>query len=110
MEPSHPDSELLAVLGDWKGSHVVVRVIATAPAELVAVFKGRLQGQSDEKHPAFFWPVESPQPPNDEQPGIYLHPDHYEGGRVHEGAFVVEFKQAGVTTNVRRLDSGHRPS
>jgi hypothetical protein len=101
---SQPDSELLAVLGRWGGSQVAIRLVATASDELIAVFTGRLKESSSEKHPALFWPVESPEPANAERPGIYLHPDHYEGARVHEGEFVVEFEQAGVITNVRRLD------
>jgi hypothetical protein len=104
MDAPKPDGELLAVLGRWKGSPVVVRVVATASNELVAVFRGRLQDRSREKHPALFWPVEAENPLEAERLGIYLHPDSYEGGRVHEGEFVVEFEQAGVTTNIRRLD------
>ncbi len=104
MDASQPDGELLTVLGRWKGSPVVVRVVATASNELVAVFRGRLLDRSSEKHPALFWPVESENPLEAERLGIYLHPDSYEGGRVHEGGFVIEFEQAGVTTNIRRLD------
>jgi hypothetical protein len=38
-----------------------------------------------------------------ERPGIYLHPDSYQGARIHTGEFVVEYRQAGVTVNVRRI-------
>jgi hypothetical protein len=103
--PAKPDSELLAVLARWEGSQTVVRVVSAVPNELVAIFTGRLHGKTDEKHPAYFWPVESPKPPEVERTGIYLHPDSYESSRVHEGEFVVEFTQAGVITNVRRLDA-----
>jgi hypothetical protein len=99
-----PDRELLAVLGRWEGSKVAVRVVAAATDELVASFAGRLRARSEEKHPTLFWPVESPEPPAVERLGIYLHPDSYESARVHEGEFVVEFDQAGVSTNVRLLD------
>jgi hypothetical protein len=83
---------------------VAVRVVAGATDELVAAFAGRLRARSDEKHPALFWPVESLESPAAERLGIYLHPGSYESAQVHEGEFVVEFEQAGVTTNVRRLD------
>jgi hypothetical protein len=104
MNGSRPDGELLSVLGRWEGSRVAVRVVAAATDELVAAFAGRLRARSDEKHPALFWPLESPESPASEGLGIYLHPESYESARVHEGEFVVEFEQAGVTTNVRRLD------
>jgi hypothetical protein len=94
---------LLEALGRWHGSQVVVRVVALAEDELIAIFTGRLQPRSDEKHPALFWPLESPDAPKTERPGIYLHPSSYEGGRIHEGDFVVEFVQAGVKTNIRRF-------
>jgi hypothetical protein len=97
---------LLEALGRWHGSQVVVRVLATAEDELMAIFTGRLQARSDEKHPALFWPLESPDAPKTERPGIYLHPGSYEGARIHEGDFVVEFVQAGVKTNIRRIDEG----
>jgi hypothetical protein len=99
-----PDPELFTVLGRWEGSKVAVRVVAAATDELVASFAGRLRARSDEKHPVLFWPVESTESPAVERLGIYLHPDSYESARVHEGEFVVEFEQAGVTTNVRLLD------
>ena len=108
MESSQPNRELLAVLERWRGSQIVVRVITAASDDLVAVFTGRLQGCSDVKHPALFWPVESSESPKAELLGIYLHPDAYEGARVHEGEFVVEFAQGGVVTNVRRLERNQR--
>ena len=104
MATSEPDGELLATLGRWEGSRVVVRVVAAASNELVAIFTGRLQEGSTEKHPALFWPVDEEEGPNAERLGIYLHPGSYEGSRVHQGDFVVEFDQAGVRTNIRRLD------
>ena len=97
------DNDLLHLLGAWEGCRVVVRIV-TGEDELVAVFSGRLQARSDESHPALFWPVESADAPHVERVGIYLHPGSYEGARIHEGDFVVEFVQTGVTVNVRRLE------
>jgi hypothetical protein len=41
--------------------------------------------------------------PELEQPGSYGHPELLSDVRLHAGGFVVEFVQAGVTVNVRRL-------
>jgi hypothetical protein len=73
--------------------------------ELVAVFLGRLLARSPEKGLSLFWPVEfdGPAPGTLERPGIYAHPDLLSEVRIHVGEFVVEFTQAGVTVNVRRL-------
>lgn len=102
MERPKPDNELLVILRRWEGSQVVVRVVA-ARDDLVAVFAGRLGGRSSEKDPALFWPIESADHPKAERIGIYLHPELYEDARIHEGDFVVEFRQANVTVNIRRL-------
>jgi hypothetical protein len=93
--------ELLEVLERWEGSRVSVRVVARYD-ELVAVFSGRLGARSDEKAPALFWPIEGGNSPAAEEPGIYLHPELYEGARIHAGDFVAEYRQGGVTVNVRR--------
>jgi hypothetical protein len=103
VQARQPHQELITVLERWEGSVVAVRVIATGTDELVAVLTGHLRERSDEKHPALFWPVEPPEVPESERPGVYLHPDSYEAGRVHEGTSVVEFEQAGVTINIRRI-------
>lgn len=105
MKAPKPDSALLAALSGWECSQVVVRVVSSAD-ELIAIFTGRLQARSDEKHPALFWPLESPDAPKAERTGIYLHPDSYEGVQIHEGDFVVEYRQSGVTINIRRLNEG----
>ena len=97
------DPELVELISRWAGAAVSVRVVATESDELIGIFTGRLQAQSDEKHPALFWPLESGSS-SLEQPGIYVHPDSYSGHRLHEGGFVLEFDQAGVTTNIRRFD------
>jgi len=39
-----------------------------------------------------------------EQPGIYAHPELVSRVHLHVGGFVVDFVQAGMTVNVRRLD------
>jgi hypothetical protein len=91
------------LLRRWETSEGVVRVIATAEDELIAVFSGCLQACTEEKRPALFWPLELPSAMRAERPGIYLHPDSYQGARIHTGEFVVEYRQAGVTVNVRRI-------
>ena len=95
--------ELVDLISRWVGADVTIRVLATESDELIGIFAGRLQSRSDEKHPALFWPLE-PGSSSPEQTGIYLHPDSYTRHRIREGGFVLEFEQAGVTTNLRRLD------
>lgn len=98
-------SELLEALDGWQDKLVAVRVVA-ANDELVAVFTGRLGIRSREKGSSLFWPIELDGPPSEtlERPGIYAHPELLTDVRVHIGEFVVEFAQAGVTVNVRRLE------
>jgi hypothetical protein len=98
--------ELRETLDEWKDECVAVRVVA-ATDELIAVFCGTLVARSKEKRPSLFWPVEVGEAPPGllERPGIYAHPAELEDVRVHVGGFVVEFTQAGVTVNVRRLES-----
>ena len=43
-----------------------------------------------------------------ERRGIYVHPDMLGDVRLHVGGFVVEYEQAGVTVNLRRLDGAAR--
>lgn len=93
---------LLDVLERWQGSSVSVRVVA-GNDELVTVFSGRLGARSDEKAPALFWPIEGGPAPAREEPGIYIHPEIYEGGLLHPGDFVAEYRQAGVKVNLRRI-------
>jgi hypothetical protein len=99
-----PVGKLLALLEQWRDTPVAVRIVAPGDV-LIAVFSGRLGVRSNEKAPAHFWPVhiDGPAPPY-ERPGIYAHPDLVSDLLVHPGGFVVEFSQAGVTVNVRRLD------
>lgn len=105
MTSTEREREIVGTLDAWSGSPVSVRVTVGDPGQLVAVFSGLLQRRSDEKRPALFWPVEQAEPPPAERPGIYLHPDAFEGGRVHPGDFVLELRQGPVTTNIRRLET-----
>lgn len=100
-----PDQEILELLDSWERSFVSVRITAGPPDQLVAVFSGRLQHCSNEKHPALFWPVEQAHLPEAERPGIYLHSDAFDGGFIHPGNFVVELRHGAATTNVRLLDA-----
>ena len=97
--------ELLEALDRWRGAHVAVRVVASRD-ELIAVFAGTLQARSAAKGASLFWPValDEPAAGHLELPGIYVHPELLSEMRLHVGGFVVEFAQAGVTVNVRRLD------
>ena len=96
--------ELLEALERWHNARVAVRVVA-ANDELVAVFTGRLGARAREKGSSLFWPIELNGVASGtlERPGIYAHPELLTDVRVHVGEFVVEFTEAGVTVNVRRL-------
>ena len=98
--------ELCEVLDAWQDRPVAVRVVADTD-DLLAVFSGRLGPRSDAKGSSLFWPVELDRSASGllEQPGIYAHPELLSGVQLHVGGFVVEFTQAGVTVNVRRLDT-----
>lgn len=97
--------QLLTAMRGFEGRAVAVRTV-TDTDELLTVFRGTLQALSDEKRPALFWPIdEAPIGAGEadwERPGIYLHSERLEEVSVHPGGFVVEFRQAGVTVNVRR--------
>jgi hypothetical protein len=99
------EEDLVAVLDAWAEMAVVVRVVADDD-ELIAVFRGRLGRRTAAKHPALFWPLETPgtppAPTQAEQPGVYLHPHLFSAARFHVGDTVVEWSQAGVEVNVRR--------
>jgi len=95
--------EVGSALDEWAGARVSVRITTGDPVELVAVLSGRLGRRSDDKAPAWFWPLDEPDPPAAELPGIYLHPETFDGGRLHLGNSVVEFRHLSVTTNVRKL-------
>ena len=95
--------ELVALLDEWVGAEVAVRVVSDGD-DLIAVFKARLARRSAAKQPALFWPLRtSDDGEHIEQPGIYLHPERLQAASVHEGSFVLELRQAGVTLNIRRL-------
>lgn len=99
-------AELLDALDRWRGHHVAVRLVASTD-ELVAVFSGYLGVRSAAKGSSLFWPVEldPAATPELEQPGIYAHPELLSDVRLHTGGFVIEFTEAGVTLNLRRLDA-----
>jgi hypothetical protein len=84
--------ELGAILDQWRGRPVAVRVVA-AGDELVAVFAGTLGRRSGAKGSSFFWPVDT---------GASAETT-LEELRLRAGGFVVEFAQAGTTVNVRQL-------
>jgi hypothetical protein len=100
-----PEQRILELLDSWETCYVSVRITAGSPAQLVAVFSGRLQRRSDEKHPALFWPLKQAYLPEAERPGIYVHSDTFDGGLIHPGNFVVELRHGAVATNVRLLDA-----
>ena len=105
--PTSEHSELLDVLDGWSGSPVAVRVVAGD--DLLVVCVGLLGQRSEARHPAYFWPLAGYEAADvTEQAGIYVHPQMLTDVRVHVGAFVVEYRQAGVEINVRRLDSSGR--
>ena len=94
--------ELVVVLDGWAGKPVAVRVVASGN-QLIAVFRGRLGNRTTEKHPALFWPLTNGArgPTDAEEPGVYLHPDAFRGAAIHEGSFVVEWRQGDVVVNLR---------
>ena len=98
-------SELFEALERWQNARVAVRIVA-ANDELVAVFIGRLGIRSRDKGSSLFWPIELDGAASGtlERPGIYAHPELLTDVRVHVGRFVVEFTEAGVTVNVRRIE------
>lgn len=109
MERALSQEAFTAALDRWVGSEVAVRVIG-AGGELLTVSRGELLRRSAEKHPALFWPLVIDDPHDHlERPGIYLHPERFEGAAIHEGEFVLELRQAGVTLNLRRLSAPGAP-
>jgi hypothetical protein len=95
--------QFVVILDQWVGSQVAVRVVNHSD-DLVAVFRGRLGGRSTGKQPALFWPLRTPGDSEHlEQPGIYMHPERFEEASAHEGKFVLELRQVGLTLNIRRL-------
>jgi hypothetical protein len=103
VEEPLAQEQLVALLDRWVGGEVAVRVVNDSD-ELMAVFQGRLGRRSAEKGPALFWPLHTAeQSQHLEQPGIYLHPESFQGASEHEGKFVLELRQSGVTLNLRRL-------
>jgi len=103
MDKPLTQQQLAALLDQWVDSEVTIRVVSEGD-DLVAVFQGRLGTRTEDKQPALFWPLHtSDQSHHFEQPGIYLHPEHFHQALAREGDFVVELRQAEVTLNIRRL-------
>lgn len=103
MDKPLTQQQLATVLDQWVGNEVTVRVVSDGD-DLLAVFQGRLGARTADKQPALFWPLHaSAQSHHFEQPGIYLHPEHFRAALAREGDFVVELRQAAVTLNIRRL-------
>jgi hypothetical protein len=102
--------KLVELLERWRDRPVAVRVVANGDV-LITVFSGRLGARSNEKGPSLFWPVDldGAARARYEKPGVYAHPQLLSEVRVHQGGFVVEFTQAGVTVNVRQLGQNALP-
>jgi hypothetical protein len=95
------ETELIAMLDRWSGGPVAVRVVGR-DHQLLAVFRGRLGRRSGSRRPSLFWPLEDPIGiAGAEQSGLYVHRQVLEAAFVHPGD-VIEWRQVGVTLNVRR--------
>jgi hypothetical protein len=71
-------------LARFEGSPVTVRVVERgSPEMLLAVMAGHLGAMSRSKHPALFWPVDTPasvaHPQTFEEGGFYLRGDRFSG-------------------------------
>lgn len=99
-------ARLKDVLERWEDQLVAVRILAPTD-DLVTAFTGILGTRSGAQHPPLFWPIECGDLPDRvvERRGIYVDPELLGDVRVHVGGFVVEYAQAGVTVNLRRLDA-----
>jgi hypothetical protein len=94
--------QFVEVADSWTGHLVAVRVVGPSHS-LIAVFCGELGPCSDEKRPALFWPLNPAPESHFEKPGVYLHPDTFEGAGIHVDKSVLELRQDGATLNLRRL-------
>ncbi|MDQ3720441.1 MAG: hypothetical protein M3350_06635 [Actinomycetota bacterium] len=98
--------ELITLLDQWAGRALSVRVVSDGD-DLLTVFHAKLGGRSVAKRPAIFWPLLPFAPgarsPRAETPGIYLHPDLLQEARLHVDATIVDIRQGGVKTSLRRL-------
>jgi hypothetical protein len=103
MHRNLDQAQFVTALDGWVGATLALRVVAEGD-ELLAVAQGELGARQDDKPPSLFWPLGDSHP-GAERPGIYLHPELFEGARLREGEFVLELRQAGVTLNLRRLES-----
>lgn len=104
-QPLSPE-QFVEALDCWVGLEVAVRVV-TASGDLLAVFRGCLCERSEAKQPALFWPLLQVDPHKHvERPGVYLHPERFQDAAAHDGASVLELRQANTTLNLRRLTGG----
>lgn len=98
--------ELTTLLDQWAGRALAVRVVSEG-GDLLTVFHAKLGRQSVAKRPAVFWPLLPFAPgarsPRAETPGIYLHPELLQEACLHADAKILDFKQGGVKTSLRRL-------
>ncbi len=98
--------ELTTLLDRWAGRALAVRVVSEG-GDLLTVFHAKLGVRSAAKRPAIFWPLLPFTPgarsPRAETPGIYLHPELLQEACLYVNATIVDFRQAGVRTSLRRL-------
>jgi hypothetical protein len=99
-------AEARDALAALEQSLVTVRVVERGePEMLVAVLAGRLGAMSRSKHPALYWPVETPgaaHPEALEEGGFYLRHDRFDGAFARAGGSIVLVCQGQVLINVRQ--------
>jgi len=98
--------EFTTLLDQWAGRALAVRVVSEG-GDLLTVFHAKLGARSVAKQPAILWPLLPFAPgarsPRAETPGIYLHPELFQEARLHVDATILDFRQSGVKTSLRRL-------
>jgi len=105
VDRSLSQAELVENLDRWVGAEVAVRVVSGE--ELIAVFRGRLGERVADRNPTLFWPL-GELAHGLELSGVFLHPEKFQGAAAHEGMFVIELRQGGVTLNIRRTEAERR--
>ena len=99
--------EVCDALAALEESLVTVRVVERGePEMLLAVVAGHLGAMSRSKHPALYWPVETPggasHPETFEEGGFYLRRDRFNGAVARAGGSIVLVCQGPVLINVRQ--------